>query len=116
MTEPSSQTSPRKDFWRKNWGNVAMLVFATIGLVWMFKFVASMGDSVSPRETALATFILTLAGITASWFFSKLYAELNQDDSTQRLGTQVARGVLVLSDQIDMLVQWVANEKARQAT
>ncbi len=111
LAESLQQSGRGKGFWRRNWGNVVGVALSTGTVAWMLKLLSSTAQP-SPHESAYQAVILTAASIFASWFLGRIHAHFIQDESIRSLGAQVAQGIILLSNQIDDLVQWVANQKA----
>lgn len=104
------------EFLRKNWANMlgALLSIATVA--WMLRLLSSTttestaGSHPTALENAYQAVILTAASTFASWFIAKIHAQFSHDQSIRQIGTQVAQGIIVLTNQIDTLVQWIAKQ------
>lgn len=97
-------------FWRKNWADVLGAGLSGAVILWVF-YVTRSSTTPTPAETTYQSIILAAASVFASWFTSKIHAQYSQDESLRSLGSQVAQGIIVLSAQIDTLLQWVANAR-----
>lgn len=99
------------EFWKKNYGHVLGLLLCAGTIAWMLHMISTASTPPSHREAAYQAIFLTLAGIFGSWFLARIQEQFRSDEGQRRLGTQIAQGVIVLSNQIDTLVQWVVSRK-----
>lgn len=121
MPTPTDQADS-KGFWRAiprflgdNWAYLLGTVMSVVTVIWMLRLTTASAQPLTPHESTLQAVLLTSASIFASWFVSRLDTYFRRDEGLRRLGTQTARGVIVLTTEIDKLVEWINRETPRQA-
>jgi hypothetical protein len=79
-------------------------------MIWMANLMSL--PKATPLESGLEALILTAASMFASVIATKIYAEISYSKTLRDHGVQIAKGIMVLGQQLEQLQKWVRQKRA----
>lgn len=103
------RSSQIREFLKDQWLRLAFFLATVVGLIVVWSLMSK--EDLTPFESQVFNFLLFMFSVAASWVFSKIYSEQGASKSLRDYSVQVARGVMVLKSQLEVLTYWVEEKR-----
>lgn len=95
---------------RKEWPAILVTLFFAIVVITIAVILSKA--TLTDRESTLLTVLLTLFSVLASFVIARIYSRFTYSENLRDMGVQIARGIIVLERQTEILLSWVSGKRS----